>query len=161
MNQDIFIDRKNRKVIKPEDRAVEDRNSVYGFIIESEKLLLVRAEGFDKWEIPGGGQEENEDDFTALKREMLEEANCEIREIGELIGQDQCNFYADDLDKYFLGKRRYYLVKKYTFIEKPLQNEIEENKMFPLSKFDFSFVRIDHRKIIRKILLQKNGGEND
>lgn len=38
----------------------------------------------DEYYLPGGGVEEGEDEETALRREVIEEVGCEIKEIEEL-----------------------------------------------------------------------------
>lgn len=53
-------------------------------IINKEKILLIkRAENEDshkgKWSIPGGGIEFNETKEEALRREIKEELNCDIK----------------------------------------------------------------------------------
>ena len=58
------------------------RVRVSGICIEDGKLLLVHHRGLGEtewlWAPPGGGMEYGEDARTALKREFLEETQCEI-----------------------------------------------------------------------------------
>jgi 8-oxo-dGTP diphosphatase len=53
--------------------------SVRGFVINNEKLLLMKRRNndvhcADQWEIPGGRLENGEDPYKGLKREVQEEA---------------------------------------------------------------------------------------
>ena len=55
---------------------------VYG-IMQKEDLYLLSHEWNDKvdfWKFPGGGVEENEGIEQALKRELMEELNTEIKD---------------------------------------------------------------------------------
>lgn len=151
MNSQIFLNLSNQPVVKPKEKPIIDRTSVYGIVIENDKILLVRPKGFYRWEIPGGGVEKGEDDFSALKREMIEEANCEILAPGKLVGEDRVHFYADDLDLYYNQKRKYYLATDYKMIDKPLDSEIEEKAFFELNG-SLENVLSDHIKVIQKVI---------
>lgn len=57
---------------------------VYGVIIENEKILLVKkARGAytGKLDLPGGSIEYGEKPIETLRRELMEETNCEIKNI--------------------------------------------------------------------------------
>ena len=75
----------NKKVIctdikgKKEEFNSKDltyRPSVYGILIENNKVLLGRILG--KYDLPGGGVEKHEDIEAALKREYFEETGIDI-----------------------------------------------------------------------------------
>lgn len=59
------------------------RTSVKGIcILDDKKILILRIQndcgGEGKWDLPGGGIEDNESDEDALKREVKEETNLHI-----------------------------------------------------------------------------------
>jgi len=149
---DLFVDRSEKPVVKPADRVPKKRISIYGVIVENNKILLVRSSYAQFWELPGGGQEIGESEFDGLKREMLEEANCEVLKIGEYLGETYSNLYADDIDEYYYNNGKYYIVDGYKIIDKELANEIVENKMFGLENIDLRNIRSDHQEIIKKII---------
>jgi 8-oxo-dGTP pyrophosphatase MutT (NUDIX family) len=80
---------------------------VSAVIIESEKILLVHRikPNKDYFVLPGGSVEKNEDDVSALKREIKEETNLEI-ETDKLLWE--VNNEYDERTQYI------YLVSKYT-----------------------------------------------
>lgn len=60
---------------------------VCGVVRDDEKYLITQrgdAKNFKKWEFPGGKVESDEDDFTSIKRELLEELNLSIIPLKEL-----------------------------------------------------------------------------
>lgn len=56
---------------------------VYGFIFnEKNQMLVIRLEGKKNWCLPGGGPEDYDKNYEeTLKREVIEEADVEIKEI--------------------------------------------------------------------------------
>jgi len=79
---------------------------VSALIIDSEKVLLLHRikPNKDYFVLPGGSVEENEDNISALKREIKEETNLEI-EVDKLLWQVNSEF--DERTQYI------YLVLKY------------------------------------------------
>ena len=148
---DTFINLAGCPVIKPEDRFAKDRISVYGILIDNNKILLVRSKGVAVWDLPGGGQENGEDDIATLKREMLEEANCEVLKIGECIKKTQINFYADDIDEYYYNTGKLYRIVEWKFVEKKLEKEIEEFKMVDLKDLNRKNIRPYLIEIIKEL----------
>jgi ADP-ribose pyrophosphatase YjhB (NUDIX family) len=57
-----------------------DLNQVYGsiYISRSNKILLVRGKGSDKWSFPKGHPKEGETAFQCAKRETLEEVGLDL-----------------------------------------------------------------------------------
>lgn len=47
--------------------------------IRDDKVLFSMSRGKDTWYIPGGKREAGEDDETALKREVMEELNVDLK----------------------------------------------------------------------------------
>ncbi len=58
------------------------KKRVSAVIIENEKVLLIRRikPGKEYFVLPGGSVEEGENEFDALKRELLEETGLQISE---------------------------------------------------------------------------------
>ncbi len=74
-------------------------DKVAGVILKDNKLLLVRSHSQDKFLMPGGKREGNEDDIAALRRELKEELSCDLRSarfLTELRGKAE---YEDEMLK--------------------------------------------------------------
>ncbi|KPH82735.1 NUDIX hydrolase [Bosea vaviloviae] len=57
-------------------------------VLDEHRVLLVRKRGSDLYILPGGKPEGNEDDLTALRREIDEELGCRLSEAGlEYLGE--------------------------------------------------------------------------
>ncbi len=63
-----------------EIKMLADLKQVYGsiYISRSNKVLLVRGRGSDKWSFPKGHPKEGETAFQCAKRETLEEVGLEL-----------------------------------------------------------------------------------
>ncbi len=89
------------------------RPSVYGVLIENNKILLSRQ--WDGYDFPGGGIDIDETIEQALKREFIEETGIEIEPIMPI--QCESDFFNPDYAKKYQGQywncvMIYYLVKK-------------------------------------------------
>lgn len=100
------------KVVKPADKTVKKRSSVYGLWVKDNKILLIQPPYSEKWESPGGGVESGENEIDALKREFFEETGYKVSEVGECLVNRQTNFYADDIDQYFYSTQKFYIVEE-------------------------------------------------
>lgn len=78
---------------------------VAGISEKDGKLLMFYSKKHNLWEFPGGKVEENETDVEALKREWLEELNCEI------IVDSYFDYHYNELDGFEIN---YYLVTPIT-----------------------------------------------
>jgi 8-oxo-dGTP diphosphatase len=74
------------------------RNSVYGLILNEDKLLLVRTRSTGLFAFPGGGIELGEPLAEALHREIREETGIRV-EIGELATLSEDFFYYNPADE--------------------------------------------------------------
>lgn len=127
------------------------RTSVYGVMQDENSILLVRdrTRTDEKWDLPGGGIDLNEDLLEALKREIKEETELDI--VGE--PQKICEFveyfYDVESEKGWESTRHFY---KVAFIGTPHMtgngNDVTEARYFkePLSPNEIASVA---RKIIK------------
>lgn len=90
----------------PADLMIQ-RPSVYGLIIQGQKLLVARASYTKKCVLPGGGINKGESNYSALKREIREETGIEV-EIKEFLHFETDFFYYDPLDLAIHGFLFYY-----------------------------------------------------
>ena len=57
------------------------REACRAIIFDQEKIILLKSKKFGEYIVPGGGVNQNESYFEALKREVLEEAGIKIKNI--------------------------------------------------------------------------------
>lgn len=84
------------------------RPSIYGILIEGDKVLLSRQ--YNGYDWPGGGMDKHETIEEALKREYWEEAGLEVK-MGELVHCGS-SFYERANGEYINSLVVYYLVEK-------------------------------------------------
>jgi 8-oxo-dGTP pyrophosphatase MutT (NUDIX family) len=88
------------------------RNAARAVIINKNKILMVRLGKTKEYKFPGGGIEENETTEEALKREVLEEAGCNVTKIVEKIGMMiEFGIAEEDRNSIFKMVSAYYAVK--------------------------------------------------
>ena len=58
---------------------VRPRDSAFAVIVREELVLLVRARGSDRWQLPGGGLKRRESHLEGLRREVDEETGLTPR----------------------------------------------------------------------------------
>lgn len=103
----------NGNLTEVEAKQLTFRPSVYGVLIEDDKVLLSKQ--FDGYDFPGGGMDVDETIEQALKREFIEETGIEIEPIKPLICQT--SFFNPNYSKKYEGQFWnclvvYYLVRK-------------------------------------------------
>lgn len=144
----------NKKEFNSEDLTF--RLSVYGVLIENNKILLGRILG--KYDLPGGGVEKHENVEEALKREYFEETGIDI-EVGEIIDV-KSNFFimpttGEPLNSFLM----FFKVKKIKdngFREENL-DDYEKGKMKPPVWVDINnineieFINLILSNVIKKI----------
>lgn len=107
-----FKDRKGNFHIKPSERDVCERISVYGIAKRNNKILLVKPVWKDEFELPGGGVRKREAIHDGLKREFLEETGFSIKILTDTpVKIKRELFYADDIDKYYNSQLLFFLVE--------------------------------------------------
>jgi len=81
------------------------RPSVYGVIIQDDKVLLVRQ--WDGYDFPGGGIDLGETIHEALVREVKEESGMDAR-VGDIVACEN-SFYRSTNEKFYHSILIYYL----------------------------------------------------
>ena len=79
-----------KKLVAPEDLIF--RPSVYGFVVNEGKLLVMKSKGTGKWALSGGGIEKGELISEALIREVKEETDLDVS-VGDFVGVTEDFFY--------------------------------------------------------------------
>ena len=85
------------------------RKTARAILINSEeKIALMYAKKFDLYSLPGGGFEEGETEYEALKREIFEETGCQCDFIDPLGIVFENRAHADDvvISYYFVVKTK-------------------------------------------------------
>lgn len=99
----------NGKLYKVDAKKLAFRPSIYGILIEKNKILLSKQ--WDGYDFPGGGAELHETIGDTLKREFWEETGLRVKP-EKIIYVGSSFFYALSRKKYWNCQLMYFLVKK-------------------------------------------------
>ena len=99
----------NGKLYKVGAKKLVFRPSIYGILIEKNKVLLSKQ--WDGYDFPGGGAELHETIDETLKREFWEETGFKVKP-GKIIYVSSSFFYALSRKQYWNCQLFYFLVKK-------------------------------------------------
>lgn len=99
----------NGKLYKVDAKKLVFRPSIYGILLEKNKVLLSKQ--WDGYDFPGGGAELHETIDDALKREFWEETGFKIKPV-RIIYVGSSFFYALYRKKYWNCQLFYFSVKK-------------------------------------------------
>ena len=97
------------RLYKVDSKKLAFRPSIYGILIEKNKILLSRQ--WDGYDFPGGGAELHETVTDTLKREFWEETGLEVRP-GKIIHTGNAFWYFTMRKRYYNCQLSYFLVKK-------------------------------------------------
>ncbi|HLL99910.1 MAG TPA: NUDIX domain-containing protein [Pyrinomonadaceae bacterium] len=86
------------------------RPGSYAVIIETGRIGVLKASGYDTYFLIGGGIEAGESDAETLRREAGEEVGFQI-EVGEKAGEAIEYFYSEREKKYVAKECRFYRVR--------------------------------------------------
>lgn len=115
------------------DGKIYYREAVRGIILKENKILLVYSDINKDYKFPGGGIEDGEDAYSALKREILEESGAHLIShsyFGQVIEYDDGQFDNADV---FRMLSKYYLVEiKEDLSELNLDHYEEKLKFHPV-----------------------------
>jgi len=104
------------------------RPSVYGVVLDGERVLLGKALTTQKYVLPGGGIELGELTEDALKREVWEETGLEVN-VHEFLHFETDFFYYDPLDLAIHGFMFFYRCTPVTtelpVVEYPPEEDLE------------------------------------
>ena len=99
----------NNKLYKVDAKKLIFRPSIYGILIEKNKILLSKQ--WDGYDFPGGGGELHETIDDTLKREFWEETGFKVRP-GKIIYVGSSLYYSVNIKQYWNCQLMYFLVKK-------------------------------------------------
>ncbi len=129
---------------KIEQVSYHNRYGVYAVIpnLTKDQIILVQAPN-GAWFLPGGEIEENEDHFSALERELLEELGFSAT-LGQYYGQADEYFYSSHRDKYFYNPAYIYEVTSFKEISQPLE-DFNHIAWFPVDRAIEKLKRGSHK----------------
>ena len=99
----------NNKLYKVDAKKLIFRPSIYGILIEKNKVLLSKQ--WDGYDFPGGGAELHETINEALKREFWEETGLKVKP-GKIIYAGSSFYYSIMRKQYWNCQLIFFLVKK-------------------------------------------------
>lgn len=108
-NKTVICHDMHGKLYRVDAKKLTFRPSVYGILIEKNKILLSKQ--YDGYDFPGGGAELHETVEDTLKREFWEETGFKVKPI-KLIYAGTSFFYSAVRKKYWNCPVFYFLVKK-------------------------------------------------
>lgn len=120
------------------------RYGVYAIVPNADKnqIILVQAPN-GSWFLPGGEIEAGEDNFSALKRELIEELGFSA-ELGYYYGQADEYFYSRHRDTYFYNPAYIYEVTHFEEIDAPLE-DFNNLSWFPINEAIEKLKRGSHK----------------
>ncbi|MBJ8326001.1 NUDIX hydrolase [Streptococcus pacificus] len=129
---------------KEENTDYVARYGVYAVIADEkkEKIILVQAPN-GAWFLPGGEIEANEDHFSALKRELIEELGFEAT-IGDYFGQADEYFFSSHRQTHYYNPAYLYDVINYQKVSQPLE-DFNNLEWFPIKEALIKLKRGSHR----------------
>ena len=143
---------------------INNRLAIRGVLFYQNKLLMIQTSKGD-YKFPGGGKEENENDFETLNREYQEETGFsnliknenQIELIGKTFTQ---NIDTEEENTFFIMESRYYLIKisdeEFSKI-KNVGQDLDDYEKDLNFKFEFVSVKDAYEK--NKSLLVCSDGE--
>lgn len=144
----IFLDRNGSQHQKPSGREVLTRASTDALIIKNGQILLIKEQGLNLWEMPGGGVENGESLEDSLKREVLEETGYRVSKVLASITQRKTNYYSIKLDQYFNSITNFFAVEISN--DEPIKptSTTNELKWMDLKTLDLETIKPFHRDVI-------------
>lgn len=127
-----------------------DRISVYGLYAKDNRILLVQDSVSNKWELPGGGVEENETDTECLEREFCEETGLRVGGGITFLEEHTSYFFDITSKKPWRALRRFYLVKSILGTLRRSGNKEDVQRVELVKKQKINSLQMNNR--IRKII---------
>lgn len=148
------------------------RLAARGIILKEDKILMIYSKFYNDYTFPGGGVENGEDEILALKRECIEEAGVEIKNVKPF-----CKIYEKrelDEETFLLHESHFYLCDIKGFTERHLEDyevalgyetvwvsideaiKRDEDKMHLLTDHDYKGVLERELLVLNKLKKMKN-----
>lgn len=148
------------------------RLAARGIILKDDKILMIYSKFYNDYTFPGGGVENGEDEIVALKRECVEEAGVEVKNVRPF-----CKIFEKrelDDETYLLHESHFYLCDINKFTKRHLEDyEVElgyetvwisiddairndEDKMHHLTEHDYTGVLERELLVLRKLKTMLN-----
>ncbi len=134
---EAYFDQKGKTHPLPVGITPQNRTSCYGIIVQHQQLLLVQQHWDNRFGFPGGGIEKNENEHTALAREILEETGYQVQTIAPRpFFIKKTGFFALDLHQFFNSTLKYYQLTITDKLPQKIQdtNEIRQAKWIQIRK---------------------------
>jgi 8-oxo-dGTP diphosphatase len=125
--------------IKEENIDYKQRVGCYGIIFNKDRTKVGIINIKDRYFLPGGGMEGNENHFECLKREVWEEMGYNIK-ICEYIGEAQKYFYSQHYSTHYLGIGHFYKCE----LGEKLGDPIEEDHIFEMLEIQEAMEKLVH-----------------
>jgi len=110
----IYYSRHGEEVTPGPDSVKTTRRGIFAVLVEGEHMLLTwQHNAIDTPQLPGGGIESGEDKFTALSREIYEEAGLQIAPDvfkGGNVYEQEIGYFADDQQEFWTYHQTFVLV---------------------------------------------------
>lgn len=148
------------------------RLAARGIILKEDKILMIYSKFYNDYTFPGGGVENGEDEILALKRECIEEAGVEIKNVKPF-----CKIYEKrelDEETFLLHESHFYLCDIKGYTERHLEDyevalgyetvwvsideaiKRDEDKMHLLTDHDYKGVLERELLVLNKLKKMKN-----
>jgi 8-oxo-dGTP pyrophosphatase MutT (NUDIX family) len=156
---DLYRDRRGNYVPLPAGRSAKARRSGYGIYIRDGKVLVVKPNWIDLWELPGGGLEGDESLGESMIRELSEETGLVVEAYDpEPFYRFHTKFYPDDLDEFFDSVMNFYLVNE---AKGELMGEDETGEIVTVAWLDVESLKAeDFSDLQRRALTKIDPGDS-
>ena len=125
----------NYNEIPYDGSQVEWRVSAYAVVIENSKLLVIKSDQENFFDIPGGGVNMGEKIVDAITREGLEESGYRLKAT-QPIATNGDWFYHTDEKKFYRSLQMYWLAQVQEKVGKPTDTRYDDPMWIELDKLD-------------------------
>ena len=140
MKKIIIQDAVGNKHLVDVDSIIK-RNAIYGIYLKNNSFLMVKDSKSAKWEFPGGGLENTENELDALKREFLEETGLTVVDTKlstPLFSIDEL-FFDLNCNEAWITCRKFFILNKVKGVLKTNGNGDDTTEACFLNKENFNY----------------------